>query len=223
MEKYVTGNVAINLYWLGRYLYRAEMILRAVDKTYDEVIDVDVDAGVKLYDKFDVELSYSGAKNFLKEALFGDHNSNMVSILTYARENAIICRHLLDDEAFGEIIELHRIFSEIDEDEADYKLLDHGQSLIGEIWNARSRRQNQELSDKFFTIGKLVEEADYRIRFEDGENDDIVENIISGIDSIAVALMKDHDKEFQASTQKEATQDERLNELNAKIDQIITG
>lgn len=225
MSKYITGNVATNLYWLGRYLERTAITLREISVTYDEVIDIDKDAGVKLYDKFDVKLKYNNAYGFLKEAIFGEHNANILNILTNARENAIICRHLLDSEAFGEIIALHGLFLSTYNNhlEIDYKLIDHAQSLIGEIWNARSRRDNTELSDSFFRIGKIVEEADYRIRFHEEEDQEIIQSIFEEIDSICESLSKDHEDLPEVETKQGATQDERLTHLNAKIDSIITG
>jgi uncharacterized alpha-E superfamily protein len=217
MEKYVTANVATNLYWLGRYLERVAMTLREIAVAYDKVIDVDKDAGVKLYRKYDIELSYTNAYDFLNEAIFGDHSANLLTILTNARENAIICRHLLDSEAFGEIIALHALFKDTDNNhlEVDYKCMDHAQSLIGEIWNARSHREHQELSDSFFRIGKIVEEADHRIRHN--EDDPVIQSIIQEIDTITERLVHDHKPEQKPMDCKA----DLLSELNSKIDKII--
>ncbi len=225
MSKYITGNVATNLYWLGRYLERTAITLREISIAYDKVIDIDKDAGVKLYDKFDVELKYVNAYDFLKEAIFGEHNANILNILTNARENAIICRHLLDTEAFGEIIELHGLFSSTHNNhlEIDYKLIDHAQSLIGDIWNARSRRDYREVSDSFFRMGKIVEEADYRIRFYEDEDREIIQSIYKEVDSICEYLSKDHEDLPKVEQVERSTQDDRLTALNTKIDEIIVG
>lgn len=219
MEKYVTANVATNLYWLGRYLERAAITLREIAIVYDDVIDVDKDAGVKLYEKFDIELKYSNAHDFLHEAILGDHNGNMLNIVTNARENAIICRHLLDNEAFGEIIELHALFLNTHKHhlEIDYKLMDHAQSLIGEIWNARSYKEHQDLSDLFFRIGKIVEEADHRIRFDGDE--DIIKSIIQEVDSIVERLIGESAQEQSQETGSGEV--DLLTELNAKIHKVI--
>lgn len=225
MEQYVTGNVATNLYWLGRYLQRTEITLGEIISTYDDVIDIDKSAGVKLYEKFDIELKYENAYGFLEEAIFGDHNANLLNILTYARENAIICRHLLDSEAFGEIIALHGLFLKTQKNnlEVDYKLIEHAQSLFGVIWNAMSKREDQEISDAFFRIGKLVEEADYRIRFNENNDEEVILSLFKKIDGITQFLTQDHDEEPKLSKDKCTDKDECLNELNEKIDKIIVG
>ncbi len=225
MEKYVTGNVATNLYWLGRYLERTAATLYEIIAAYDTIVDIDKDAGVKLYDKYDIELQYANAYDFLKEAIFGEHNANILNILTYARENAIICRHLLDNEAFGEIIELHGLFSNTYNNrlEIDYKLIDHAQSLIGEIWYRSSRREHQQISDAFFRLGKLVEEADYRIRFHEGIGEETTAMLCDEIDALSTFLLSDHETPPVPASEIAETQDERLTALNQRIDRIIIG
>jgi len=225
MNEYITGNVATNLYWLGRYLERTAITLNEISSTYDKVIDIDRDAGVKMYAKFDVELEYDNAYGFLKEAMFGEHNANILDMLGYARENAIICRNLLDMQAFGEIIELHSLFVKTfnNDLEVDYKLIDHAQSLLGEICNARSLRELEGLSDSFFRIGSLVEEADYHIRFHEKENQEDIEYIFKKIDAICFALTQNHETKPENLKVKETTKDERLTNLNEKIEKIIIG
>jgi len=51
-QQLLTANVATNLYWLGRHLERIELSLFEINNAYDKIIDVDKDAGVKLYKKY---------------------------------------------------------------------------------------------------------------------------------------------------------------------------
>lgn len=222
MEKYITGNVATNLYWLGRYLERTETILREIASSYDNIIDIDKEAGVKMYVKYDIELSYTNAYDFLNQAVFGDHNANILNILTNVRENAIICRHLLDSEAFGEIIALHALYKDAYTNKlvVDYKCIDQSLSLIGQIWNAVLQREYQALSNSFLRLGKIVEDADFRLRRD--KNDPAIKSIYKEIDSIMKRLTEETPS-FQEPEVESRDVDDLLNDLNSKISQIVTG
>lgn len=168
MEQLLTANVATNMYWLGRYLERIEITLCQIEEAFDEIIDVDKQAGVKLYEKFGIELEYTDSMNFLKNAVYGDHPANIKTITGNARECAIISRIYINASAFGEIIELDALFKKISANAIpiDYKDLDHALSLIKEIWGDNASRGEQRSSDYFLKLGKLVEEVDNRVRFE---------------------------------------------------------
>jgi len=168
MEQLLTANIATNMYWLGRYLERVETILYQIDEAFDKIIDVDKNAGVKLYEKFGIELEYTDARDFLKKAIYGDHPSNLSTIMSNARESAIISRIYIKTSAFGEIIELDALFKKITSytHPIDYKDLDHAQSLIKEIWGENASRGEQRSSDYFLKLGKLIEEIDNRVRFD---------------------------------------------------------
>ncbi len=217
MERLVTANVATNLYWLGRYLERTETTLYKILKAYDEIIDVNTDAGIALYKKLGIDLKYSNATEFLHVAILGDHHSNILDILTNARESAIISRHRIDTEAFGEIIELHALFKTVSENDIDYKLIDKARSLIREIWGTMSEREHKKNSDAFVRFGKLVEEADFRIRFN--KDEDVTLSIIDEIDTL-VELLSEEDTPAQRQIQ-DSTEDELLSIVNSKIHKVI--
>ncbi len=109
----MTNNVAISLntaqrlYWFGRYVQRAETLLRELVNSYDYVIDRDIDDGRKLYAKLGVELDYHNALDFLKQGVYGEHSSSIESIIRWARENAIETRHLLDERGFAALNKIH--------------------------------------------------------------------------------------------------------------------
>jgi uncharacterized alpha-E superfamily protein len=166
--EYLTANVATSMYWLGRYLERIEATLYEINKAYDKIIDVDKNAGVKLYKKFEIDLKYTNASDFLDVAIRGDHSANLINLLKNARENAIISREYIDELAFGEIIELNEIAQRIAKsaEPIDYKDIDYALSLISEIWGAQTKRGHRKEVDYFLKLGKLVEEVDFRLRFD---------------------------------------------------------
>ena len=219
-EQLVTANVATNLYWLGRNLERAKETLYQISKAYDLIIDVDKDAGVKLYKIFGIELKYEGAVDFLQEAIMGEHRGNLLEITASARESAIICRHRIDAEAFGEIIELRSLFASLTKNdiEIDYKLIDHAHSLISEIWGALGKREHKNKSDLFIRMGKLVEEADFRLRFN--KDAAITETVIEEIDAIVQVLSADDKPERQTQSQS-SDETDLITVVNTKINQII--
>lgn len=220
MDQLVTANVATNLYWLGRNLERAKETLYKISKTYDLIIDVDKDAGVKLYKTFDIELKYDNSIDFLHQAILGEHSANILETTANARESAIICRHRIDSEAFGEIIELHGLFDSLlkSDIEIDYKLIDHAHSLISEIWGALAKREHTNKSDLFIRMGKLVEEADFRLRFKKDEA--ITMEVIEEIDVIVKTLSEDGEVAKQTQTQS-SDESDLITEVNTKINQVI--
>ncbi len=217
MEKLLTANVATNLYWLGRYLERTETTLYKILKAYDETIDVNKNAGKELYQIFDIDLEYTNAKDFLHVAIQGEHSANILEMMTNARESAIISRHRIDTEAFGEIIELHALFKKADID-IDCKLIDKALSLVSEIWGALTKREHTNNAYLFFRMGKLVEEADLRIRFDKDEA--VTLSVIEEIDSIVLELEEDKEAVTQSQSQSDEEMD-LLSEVNTKINKII--
>lgn len=156
------------MYWLGRYLQRVEAILYQIDKAFDQIIDVDKSAGVKLYQKLGISIEYTNAEGFLKSAICGEHPANLATIMNSARESAIISRSNINASAFGEIIALEGLFRKLSGCTlpVDYKDIDDALSLLREIWGAYTSRGHQKRSDYFLKLGKLVEEVDLRLRFD---------------------------------------------------------
>ncbi len=190
MQIILTANVASSLYWLGRYLQRVESTLQKMLEAYDLIIDVDSEAGSTLYKHFGIDIHYTGAMDFLNEAILGEHHANLVNVITNARENAIISRTNIDTNAFGEIMELYALFQRAQKssETIDYKFIDTVQSLISEIWGATVKREHQIEGDVFFRLGKLVEELDFNCRFGSDEKTntlivDKIQTIIEIIDA----------------------------------------
>jgi len=188
MEQLLTANVASSMYWLGRYLGRIEGTLFEIDKAYDLIIDSDKKAGLVLYKKFDIDLKYVSAIDFLNKSIRGDHVANLSEMMINARENAIISRANIDESAFGEIIALNDLFQTIQKSTMyiDYNDIDRALSLINEIWGAHENRGHRKCSDYFLKLGKLVEEVDFRLRFDREEKMTAV--VLEEIDTIFKVL-----------------------------------
>lgn len=218
MEQLITANAANCLYWLGRYLERMEMTLIEVLETFDEIIDVDKNAGKKLFKKLDIEIKYKSSSEFLYEALFADHDANLYDLSTYVRENAIIGRAYIDIDAFGSIIELSEVLKKANNDHIDIDciFIDEISSRISEIWGELTKHQERNTSDYFVRLGKLVEKVDFHLRLKRDKNFSLV--IMDEIDGIVLRL--NPDAEFIAHNERKSYET-LLNSINAKINKII--
>lgn len=218
MEQLLTANVATNLYWFGRYLERIEATLIEAVYHFDTIIDIDKDAGKDFFRKLEIDIEYENAKDFLNVAIFGNHPSNIYTLISYAKENAIISRSNMDTEAFGSVMELadllkhssHTSFS------IDCRFIDYVLSLISEIWGELTRRQKRNTSDYFIRLGKLVEKADFDLRLEKDKEFSLV--VMEEIDKIVTILapnskFKPHDENDSYEV--------ILNSINAKINKIV--
>ena len=103
----ISVNTALRLYWFGRYVQRAETMLKELVNSYDYIIDRDFDEGKKLYEKLGVEIEYKNATDFLKQGVYGTYGGSVEEIIAWARENAIETRHLLDERGFSTLNKIH--------------------------------------------------------------------------------------------------------------------
>ena len=103
----ISVNTAERLYWFGRYVQRAETMLKELVNSYDYVIDRDFEDGRKLYEKLGVEIEYKNARDFLQQGVYGNYGGSIEQIIGWARENAIETRHLLDERGFATLNKIH--------------------------------------------------------------------------------------------------------------------
>ena len=218
MDQLLTANVATNLYWFGRYLERIEATLLEVVYHFDKIIDIDKDSGKEFYKQIGIDLEYDNARDFLNQAIFGDHNGNIHELMACARENAIISRLSMDTEAFGSVIELSDLLKHSNHASfyIDCRFIDYVLSLISEIWGELTRRQKRNKSDYFIRLGKLVEKVDFHLRLEKDKEFSLV--VMEEIDTIVEILAPD--AEFKPHDENDS-HDVILNSINAKINKII--
>ncbi len=218
MEQLLTANVANNIYWLGRYLERIESTLMEIVNTFDEIIDVDKSAGKKLFKRLEIDIKYKNANEFLYEATFGEHESNIYTLISYVRENAIISRAYIDTNAFGSIIEVSELLKQANNDQIniDCAFIEKLSSRISEVWGELTRKQERNTSDYFIRLGKLVEKVDFHLRLKRNKTFSLV--IMDEIDTIVLRL--NPNAQFVPHGERESY-DTILNSINGKINKII--
>ena len=217
MEQLLTGNVATNLYWFGRYLERIESILLEVVPAFDTIIDIDKDYGKKLYQKLEIEIDYESPKEFLKVALFSDHVANINTLMEFVRENAIMCRADMYTSAFGSVMELADLIKkEKNTSQVEFRFIDKVLAIISEIWGELTRREKRNTSDYFIRLGKLVEKVDSHLILERNKNFSLI--VMDEIDTIASILSPD--AEFKPHDENDSYE-VILNSINGKINKII--
>ena len=220
MGQLLTANSATNLYWLGRYIERINGLLTHLIPAYDKSIDIEINAGKTLYKNFGIELEYANSYEFLRKAMFADHNSNLCALAEHARENAIICRNYINTEAFGEIMQLHAMLQNAAKSytEIDYKLIDEALSLISEIWGEISKLSKSHASDHFLKLGRLIERLDFHLRFS-GENEHAT-NITEQINATLSALAL-HEESATAKQIQISEQENIVESMHAQVEALI--
>ncbi|MBV5279233.1 MAG: alpha-E domain-containing protein [Campylobacteraceae bacterium] len=103
----ISPQTAENLYWMGRYIQRSETMTRLVIHTFDKILDIDPEEGVKLYDKMGIELTYSNPQEFLQKSIFDLEYASLICAIDNARENAILTRSHLPNRMFSRINALY--------------------------------------------------------------------------------------------------------------------
>lgn len=217
-RQYITANRAENLYWLGRHIKRLELEMVAIDETYLQIVNGHTEAGKDLFAKLEVDLSYKNVSDFLEKSIFGNHVCNLYLIVQNARENAIMARNYLPQDAFTAIIELYRLFKENEDrlSEIDYKFIDITLNLILRIWGAMHQFLQYQKSYDFIRLGRLVEKVDLGLRLDAQTEFTLL--LIDDIDTIALRLNNNYQKEKLSGLKYSKI----LDKVNQTIHRVIT-
>ena len=175
------SKVAERMYWLGRYVERAENIARLVN--VNASLQLDLPRGVKppwhgLTDIFDQTEEFLQApktadeRSVIKFILADkDNASSLLSTVRFARENARTTREILPTEAFELITELHHFANERINDalgragrhEYLASIVNQCHQLTGALFGTMSH----DLGYAYIRLGRNVERADMTTRILD--------------------------------------------------------
>ncbi|MCK9373683.1 MAG: alpha-E domain-containing protein [Sulfuricurvum sp.] len=211
----ISVNTAQQLYWFGRYVQRAETILRELVKSYDYVIDRDVDDGRKLYAKLGVEIDYRSACDFLKQGVYGKQGGSIESIITWARENAIETRHLLDERGFAALNKIYNHISAGRERAVSPTYLEEAIDNFALILGIFSSELGRPKAYNFIRLGQQVERFDLILRLYDGI--DLVNAELESMNAIGRRL----NRNYQPLKITSSSIPKALSAVNGVIDRVI--
>ncbi len=214
---YLSFNSATNLYWIGRYLQRAETMLKEYEQSYDYVIDRDFEDGKKLFAKFGEPIEYKNASDFLAVAVYGNHTLNIADMVANARENTVVCRDLIDDETFAAINSLNIKLKEGRWSNLRAYTINELLSIMRSIWGGLREPLIRPKAYYFVEFGDVIERIDLKIRlYED------LSNILFEIENINIIAHK-LNPTWKNVKLTGSDKNKLLAEFNSLIDKIAYG
>lgn len=170
---------AENVYWLGRYLERAENLARILDinKTYARASadELGWNRVLELYtdsERFEAAHGPADAVKVLRFYLLDrDNASSITSSVRAARENARSVRHLISTEMWTHINVFHTELAKLTEETVDTTNLSQvSKEIIGNCETFEGIAEGTFLRGEpwcFYQLGKYLERADQTTRILD--------------------------------------------------------
>jgi uncharacterized alpha-E superfamily protein len=176
------SRVAENLYWLGRYIERAENVARIIDVNYNLMLDAAAVPVEKQWqplvvtsgDDEDFESRYKkySEKSVLKFLIFDEVNPNSIwSCISGARFNARTVREAISPEIFNEINELYHELNLIREKKLSTEkvkdICERVTRFSHMIIGLTERTMLQDEGWSFIRLGRMLERGDKITRILD--------------------------------------------------------
>lgn len=161
----ISPQTAENLYWMGRYIQRAETMTRLVIQTFDKILDIDPNEGTRLYGKMGVELEYKTPQEFLQKSIFGLEYASLLYTIDNARENAILTRSHLPNRMFSRINALYLKYENAKEiTPVSIFWLESTLQELDAIWGNLELSLVEAKEIPFIEFGRITERMDLNIR-----------------------------------------------------------
>jgi uncharacterized alpha-E superfamily protein len=162
----ISIRTAENLYWIGRYLERFTLLAKESTKAFDEIIDINKDAGKELCEKLQYFIEYENATDFFYKISKENESVNLLSILKAARENTIESRDVLSDDLFMPVNVAYLKLKE--KEKPTVKFIDNLALELNSFWGTIFVRMMKNKPHSIIEFGQIVERMDFKLRlFED--------------------------------------------------------
>lgn len=171
------ARVAEHLYWLARYIERAEATSRLAIAASDTILDLpdgvpyDWESLMQVFGTGDVDVAISEAEVMEQLVLSLEHSGSIRSSIASARENARVTRDLIPKDAWVALNELHGLierqsFADFDRS-SRIRLLKQVISSC-RLWHGcMMANQARDLSCLFLRLGDRLEHVDMVSRLVD--------------------------------------------------------
>ncbi|MBP6497822.1 MAG: alpha-E domain-containing protein [Campylobacteraceae bacterium] len=161
----ISPQTAENLYWMGRYIQRAETMTRLVIQTFDKILDIDPNEGTRLYAKMGVELIYKTPQEFLQKSIFGLEYASLIYTIDNARENAILTRSHLPNRMFSRINALYLKYQNAKQiSPVSIFWLESTLQELDAIWGNLELSLVEAKEIPFIEFGRITERMDLNVR-----------------------------------------------------------
>jgi uncharacterized alpha-E superfamily protein len=175
------SRVARNVYWMARYLERAENTARIVNVNGNLLLDLPKNTTIGwdfliaiagLDELFYNEYKNPSEQNVVKFLLSDSKNpSSILSSLEYARENLRTTRDIIPREAWEAVNDVHWFVrtetAKGVSKRTRYDFLKYVIRAIQQITGLLSGAMNRDIAYKFLEMGRYLERADMTTRFLD--------------------------------------------------------
>lgn len=164
----ISPQSAEQLYWMGRYIQRAESMTRLVIALFDKILDVDFDDAKNFYARLGIALNYDSSQAFLRQSVFEVEYASLISVINCARENAILTRSHLSNRMFSRINALYLAYQKAkDERTVSVFWLESTLKELDAIWGNLELSLVEAKESPLIQFGKVVERMDLNIRIYD--------------------------------------------------------
>lgn len=164
----ISPQSAEQLYWMGRYIQRAESMTRLVIWLFDKILDENFDEAKAFYARLGVELNYTSSQEFLRQSVFELEYASLLTVINCARENAILTRSHLSNRMFSRINALYLAYQKAKlERNVSLFWLESTLKELDAIWGNLELSLVEAKESPLIQLGKVIERMDLNIRIYD--------------------------------------------------------
>ena len=164
----IAPQTAEHLFWIGRYIQRAESMTRLVIDIFDRILDDNPQESHSFYAKLGVTLNYQNNQEFLRKAIFDLEFVSLITIVNNARENAVLARASLPNRMFGRINGLYLRYQVAKEEpKTSIFWLESTLQELDAIWGNLELNIVHMHEKDLIQLGRVVEKMDLNVRLFD--------------------------------------------------------